>query len=132
MQIFVQSLLTAGKTLSLEVEPSDSVENLKAKIQDEEGIDPSLMKLYTGSTLLEDGRTLSDYNIQKDAYIKTANSISTLATKEARQTAKLDFAAAKKGESYDINELPTKYSGNSIIDNPNTGGLQPRRPWIGL
>ena len=48
-----------------------------------------------------------------------ANGISTLATKELRQKAKLDLAATKRGESYDITRLPTQYSGNTIIDNHN-------------
>jgi len=52
-----------------------------------------------------------------------ANGISTLATKELRQVAKLDLAALKRGESYDITQLPTQYSGNIIVDNPNIGGL---------
>ena len=58
-----------------------------------------------------------------------SNGISTLATKELRQIAKLDLAATKRGESYDIDLLPTKYDGNNIINNPNVGGLQPHRPW---
>jgi hypothetical protein len=57
------------------------------------------------------------------------NGIAWLPTKQARQIAKLDLAAQKRGESYDIDLLPTKYDGNDIIDNPNTGGLQPHRPW---
>lgn len=59
-----------------------------------------------------------------------ANGISTLETKELRQVAKLDLAASKRSESYDIYKLPTRYSGNTVVDNPNVGGLQPRRPWI--
>lgn len=59
-----------------------------------------------------------------------ANGISTLPDKEQRQIAKLDLAATKRGEAYDINKLPTKYSGNTLVDNDNTGGLEPRRPWI--
>lgn len=57
------------------------------------------------------------------------NGISTLATKEQRQIAKLNLAAAKRGESYDIDLLPTKYVDNTVVDNPNVGGLQPHRPW---
>jgi hypothetical protein len=57
------------------------------------------------------------------------NGISTLPTKEARQIAKLDLAAAKRGENYDRDLLPTKYVDNDVVDNPNPGGLQPRRPW---
>jgi len=58
------------------------------------------------------------------------NGISTLATKELRQIAKLDLAAAKRNQSYNIDLLTTKYDGNDVINNPNVGGLQPGRPWI--
>lgn len=129
MQIFVQSLLYAGKKLTLEVEPSDSIENVKSKIQDAENVDPLIMELYYNDTLLLDGQTLSDYNIQKEQYIKTSNNIAHLGTKELKQVAKLDLAAAKRGEAYDINQLPTKYSDNTVVDNPNTGGLVDGRPW---
>lgn len=63
------------------------------------------------------------------------NGISTLSTKEAKQKAKLDLAATDRStdgnprSTYDITELPTKYSGNNVTDNPNVGGLQEGRPW---
>jgi len=66
----------------------------------------------------------------------SANGISELATKELRQKAKLDLAAAKRAAdgnpraTYDITLLPTQYDDNNIIDNPNTGGLVVGRPWI--
>ena len=66
----------------------------------------------------------------------SANGISTLATKELRQKAKLDLAATNRAAdgnaraTYDISRLPTQYNGNVILDNPNAGGLVAGRPWI--
>lgn len=67
MQIFVK--LPAANTIALEVEANDIIENVRAKIQDKEGIDPADQILKYGEIILVDGRTLADYNIQKKSLL---------------------------------------------------------------
>ena len=65
MQIFITTLY--GKTISIEVEPTDSIETIKGKIQSEEGTPPDQQRLIFAGIQLEDGRSLCDYNVQKES-----------------------------------------------------------------
>ena len=70
MQLFVKSL--TGKTITIEVEPTDSIEAIKGKIEEKEGIPAESQILYWNDKQLDEGKTLSDYNIQNETILRLA------------------------------------------------------------
>lgn len=140
MAILVQSFLNSATRLSTTATTATTVAELKNLVNAIEGVSTSIMEFYivnpsTTSTVLVSG-TLGSYGITTATTIYSSNTISALTTKELRQKAKLDLAATKRAAdgniraTYDITQLPTQYNDDSIINNPNIGGLVVGRPWI--
>lgn len=93
-QIFVKT--PTGKTITLEVEASDTIENVKQKIQDKEGIPPAQQRLIFAGKQLEDGRTLADYSIQRESTLHLLLNLSRRLYVDARST-----ATAPAGRTWD-------------------------------
>jgi len=133
----VQSLLNTAVYDSYTVADltTKTVAQLKADIQTATGVDTDWFDLVLNEIVLIEGNTLSVEGVQDGDALRTHNKIARLATREDRQKAKLDLAALDRTASgnprdvYDITELPTQYSGDTVVDNPNVGGLVEGRPW---
>lgn len=134
--ITVQSLLNTAVYDSYTIDNGQTVNQLKTVINLATGFDSAWYNVVLNQTVVSGTATLISLGIVSGTRLRTANVINRLATKELRQKAKLDLAAldrtaaANPRSTYDITELPTQYSGNNIVDNPQPDGLILGRPWV--
>lgn len=134
--ITVQSLLNTAVYNSYTIDNGQTVAQLKTAINTARGFNSTWYDISKAETILTESATLASLSIITGTALRTHNKIGRLASKEIRQKAKLDLAALDRAASskpratYDITTLPTQFAGNSIVDNPNVGGLVTGRPWI--
>lgn len=132
--ISVQRLTNTAVYDSYTIDNGQTVDQLKTAIATARGYNTNWFNLVLTNAVLTGSSTLAASGVVTGDVLRTANVISRLATREDRQVAKLDLASIDRAESsdpstYDITQLPTQYSGNTVVDNPNTGGLIVGRPW---
>ncbi len=128
MDIYVQSFLNSATKLTISVNTTTTFAQLAELVFAAEGTTSTIQQFYINNIEADTSATMAFYSVTTGTYIGSSNTISTLATKEQRQLAKLNLAALKRKEAYDITKLPTRYVGNTSTD--NVGILELRRPWI--
>ena len=143
INITVQSLLNAATFINYSVDDGDLVSDLKDTVAGQEGTDVTWFRLVLNQVVLTDTDTLAVAGVVDGSQLHINNRVGHLTTLEDRQVAKLTIAELRRQaggntsapyyrslNTLNISELPTQYSGNTIVDNPNTGGLITGRPWV--
>ena len=134
--ITVQSLLNTAVYDSYTIDNGQTVAQLKTAVNTARGFESAWYDISLSESVLTESATLASLGIVTGTALRTHNKIARLATRELRQKSKLDLAALDRTASsnsrstYDLTELPTQYSGDSVIDNPNIDGLLEGRPWV--
>jgi hypothetical protein len=132
--VAVQSLLNTAVYDSYTIDNAQTVAQLKTAINTARSFNSTWYDLVNGNVLTESS-TLASLGITTGARLTTHNKIGRLSTRQARQEAKLALAGLDRVASSEtrttltINNLPTKYSGNTLVNNANSGGLVQGRPW---
>ena len=136
INITVQSLLNSAQYDSYTVADTTTVGDFKNTIQSQTGVDVAWFDLVFNNQVLNTANTLASYSIINSSQLRTHNKIARLPTLEDRQVAKLQLSQLERIElgntrpDFDIMELPTRYVGNTVVDNPNPDGLLLGRPWL--
>ena len=133
--ITVQSLLNTAVYNSYTIDNGQTVDQLKTAINTARSFNSTWYDIVLNESVVSGSATLASLGIVSGTVLRTHNKIGRLSTRQARQEAKLALAGLDRVASSEsrttltINNLPTKYSGNTIVDNANTGGLVLGRPW---
>ncbi len=134
--ITVQSLLNTAVYNSYTIDNGQTINQLKTAINSARGFNSAWYNIVLDQRVVSGTATLASLGSVTGTVLRTANVIDRLATKELKQKAKLDLSQLDRAAdgnpraTYDITELPTQYSGNNIVDNPQPNGLILGRPWI--
>ena len=133
--ITVQSLINTATYNSYTIDNGQTVDQLKTAINTARSFNSTWYDIVLNESVVSGSATLASLGIVSGTVLRTHNKIGRLSTRQARQEAKLALAGLDRVASGEtrttltINNLPTKYSGNTIVDNANTGGLVLGRPW---
>ena len=132
--ITVQSLINTATYNSYTIDNGQTVDQLKTAINTARSFNSTWYDIVLNESVVSGSATLASLGIVSGTVLRTHNKIGRLSTRQARQEAKLalaglDRTTSSKTHTLTINNLPTKYSGNTIVDNANTGGLVLGRPW---